>query len=176
MSPARPIDHGFRWWQYRPMRSYFLPLAFAASGMLACWSGGSRRAQPSGTGGSGPTQPPIGMVATCSGGEAPLPALADLPEIAELPDPFLSLDGHAISSADQWACRRVEIAAQAEAYELGAKPPRPAAVTGAFDAGKLTVTVSEGGKTITFAATITPPTGGDPPYPAMIGIGGISIG
>ena len=118
------------------------------------------------------------MVTTCSGTEAPLAALADLPNIAELPDPFLSLDGTRITRADQWACRRVEIAAQAETYELGAKPAKPASVTGAFDAGKITVTAGENGKTVSFAATITPPTTGvgTPPYPAMIGIGGISIG
>ena len=118
------------------------------------------------------------MATTCSGTQAPLLALADLPNIAELPDPFLSLDGTRIARADQWACRRAEIAAQAEVYELGAKPGKPASVTGVFDAGTITVTASEGGKTVSFAATITPPPPGKgtPPYPAMIGIGGISIG
>ncbi len=118
------------------------------------------------------------MVTTCSGTEAPLPALADLPNVAALPDPFLSLDGTRITTANQWACRRAEIAAQAAVYELGAKPGKPASVTGAFDAGTITVTASEGGKTVSFAASITlpPPEIGTPPYPAMIGIGGISIG
>src|SRR5262245_36486631 len=148
MSPVRPIDHGIRWWQYRPMRSYFLPLAFAASEMLACWSGGSRTAQPPKLTCLGDTEnlPPVGTVTTCSGGQAPLPALGDLHETTELPDPFLSLGCMRITSADQWACRRTEIAAQAQTYELGAKPPAPASVTGAFDAGNLTVTVVDGGK------------------------------
>ena len=160
------------------MRVALLPIAFLATGMLACWSGGDRTKSPSGSGGRAPTEPPVGMATTCSGTQAPLLALADLPNIAELPDPFLSLDGTRIARADQWACRRAEIAAQAAVYELGAKPGKPASVTGVFDAGTITVTASEGGKTVSFAATITPPTPGTgtSPYPAMIGIGGISIG
>jgi len=66
------------------MRAALLPIAFWATGTLACWSGGDRTRPPSG----GPTQPPVGMVTTCSGTEAPLPALADLPNVAALPDPF----------------------------------------------------------------------------------------
>jgi hypothetical protein len=112
---------------------------------------------------------------TCGGSEAPLPALADLPSIDDLPDPFLSLDGTRITSADQWACRRVEIAAQAAAYELGDKPDKPASVTGSLSGNQLTVTASDGTKTVSFTAAITLPAGGDPPYPAMIGMGGIAI-
>ena len=160
------------------MRGRVVPFALLLSGVagLACWSSGDRNRSNAGTGGSGPTKPPIGTVTTCAGSEAPLPALADLPAVAELPDPFQSLDGTRIASADQWACRRVEIAAQAAAYELGDKPGKPASVTGAFDAGKLTVTASDGTKTISFDATVTLPTTGTAPYPAMIGIGGVSIG
>jgi hypothetical protein len=156
------------------MRTPLAALAVVASGMLACWSSGDR--DRSGSGGRGPTQPPVGTVTTCAGAEAPLPALADLPSVAALPDPFASLDGTRITSADQWACRKVEIAAQAAAYELGDKPARPASITGAFDGGKLTVTASDGAKTISFDATVTLPTTGTAPYPAMIGIGGVSIG
>jgi hypothetical protein len=171
------------------MRRMCCRIAFAASGLLGCWSGGNRHASPAGSGGSGgtggggPTQPPIGSVVTCGGAEAPLPALADLPAIAALPDPFQSLDGTRITAASQWDCRRTEIAAQAAAYELGPKPANPASVTGAFDPGgadggtaKLTVSVSEGGKTISFDATVTWPSTDTPtPYPAMIGMGGIAI-
>jgi hypothetical protein len=156
-------------------------LLAAASASLSCWSGAnrSRGGGTGATGGTGPTEPPVGMVATCTGGQAPLPALADLTTVDALPDPFQSLDGTRITSADQWACRRVEIGAQAAAYELGDKPDKPATVTGAFDGtstpAQLTVTASDGTKMITFAATVTLPTTGTPPYPAMIGIGGISI-
>jgi len=115
------------------------------------------------------------MLTTCAGDQAPIPALADLPSIDALPDPFQSVDGTRITSADQWACRRVEIGAQAAAYELGDKPDKPASVTGAYSGGQLTVTASDGTKTISFVATVTLPTTGTAPYPAMIGVGGISI-
>jgi len=150
-----------------PMRSLIL-LALLAP-LCSCWSGGNRL---------GPGESPkarVGTVTTCSGTDAPLLTLADLPSVDALPDPFQSLDGTRITGADQWACRRVEIAAQAAAYELGDNPGKPASVTGSFDTGKINVTASDGTKTISFAAAVTLPTAGTAPYPAMIGIGGISI-
>jgi len=105
-----------------------------------------------------------------------LPDYAALPSIAKLPDPFQSTDGTRITRKDQWPCRRAEIGAQAQRYELGPKPAKPATVTGAFSNNQITVSVSDAGKNMSFAATITLPTTGSPPYPAMIGIGGISLG
>jgi len=155
------------------MRSLDVLLALLAAGAasLSCWSSGNR-------GGPGSVvHPPVGSVTTCAGDTAPLPALIDLPRIDALPDPFQSIDGTRITSADQWTCRRVEIGAQAAAYELGDKPDKPASVTGAFSNGQLTVTVGDGnGKSISFVATVTPPTNGaQTPYPAMIGMGGVGI-
>lgn len=156
------------------MRSPLASLALLAP-LCACWSSGNR-SHVSGSGGTGGlTKPPVGMVATCGGTDAPLPALDDLTSTTALPDPFQSLDGTRITGAAQWECRRTEIAAQAAAYELGDNPGKPASVTGSFDAGKITVTASDGTKTISFAATVTLPTTGSAPYPAMIGIGGISL-
>lgn len=102
---------------------------------------------------------------------APLKFFADLPEVTALPDPFLSLDGTHISEKQQWPCRRAEIAAQVQEYELGTKPAKPQHVSGAISNEKITVTVNENGKEISFDATIILPTTGTPPYPAMIGIG-----
>jgi hypothetical protein len=110
-----------------------------------------------------------------------------LPPVAKLPDPFLSMDGTRITTKDQWACRRSEIGVQAQAYEFGTKPGKPAMVSGAMttvvtdpDAGTsspgITVTASDGTTSVNFTATITLPTTGTPPYPAMIGMGGIFIG
>ena len=83
---------------------------------------------------------------TCSGAEATLPSLPDLPEIAALPDPFQSIDGSGITTAAQWKdCRRAEIAAQAQVNELGDKPARPESVSGSFADGTLTVTVTNAG-------------------------------
>ena len=44
----------------------------------------------------------------------PLPAMADLPPISTLPNPFMFMDGTAVATKEQWACRRAEIAAQAQ--------------------------------------------------------------
>ena len=157
------------WWHSGPMRSpSSFALLVAPIAALSCWSGGNRNGPPAGSG--------VGTVTTCSGTHAILPVKDDLPVSDALPDPFLSLDGMPITKKDQWSsCRRAEIAAQAAAYELGEKPGKPASVTGSFDAGTLTVTASDGTKSISFTATVTLPTGGAAPYPAMIGVGGIAI-
>jgi hypothetical protein len=186
-----------------PSLSLFISLSFAvtagatALGGAGCVSQNGLRPMDGGTpaaGGSGGGSSATGsggsssgnVVATsCSGGTVPLPASAgSLTADAKLPDPFMTVDGTRITQAAQWACRRNEIAAQAQQYELGPKPDKPASVTGAFsldpttNANDLTVTASDGTKTISFVATITYPTGGPTtaPYPAMIGIGGIALG
>jgi len=132
----------------------------------------------------GPERPPVSTtdpttaadVTTCSGAPATFPIPQALPTISGLPDPFLAMDGTRITRLDQWACRRSEIGGQAQQYELGPKPGKPASVTGSLAGGSLTVTASDGMKTVSFTATITLPSTGTAPYPAMIGIGGISIG
>src|SRR5262245_37520644 len=109
MSPPPRIDHDLtNWYTCGPMRAHRIALALLLTGAasLACWSSGNRNGPRSGSGGScggSATVPPVGNVTSCWGSEAPLPALADLCPIAELPDPFLSLDGTRITSADQWA-------------------------------------------------------------------------
>jgi len=107
---------------------------------------------------------------------ATLPLYGSLTANPKLPDPFQSLDGSRIAQQSDWACRRAEIGAQAQQYELGPKPDKPSSVTAAMNGASLAVTVSDGKSTATFSATITLPSTGAPPYPAMIGIGGISIG
>lgn len=100
-----------------------------------------------------------------------LKSFADLPHIAALPDPFLSINGTSLTQKQQWPCRRAEIAAQVQHYELGTKPVAPQQVTGTVSHEKITVTVKENGKEISFDATIILPTTGTAPYPAIIGIG-----
>jgi len=105
-----------------------------------------------------------------------LPSFAQLQPIAALPDPFLSLNGQRISSKADWACRRAEIAAQVQEYELGPKPPKPASVTGSFEGGRLGVTASEAGKTVSFSVGITRPENAPAgPIPALIVIGRSSL-
>lgn len=102
---------------------------------------------------------------------APLKNFTDLPEILSLPNPFIALDGTALTEKKQWPCRRAEIAAQAQHYELGIKPAAPQQVSGAVGPEKISVTIHENGQQISFDATLILPANGSAPYPAMIGIG-----
>lgn len=109
-------------------------------------------------------------------------ALSALPEydqlttpIAALPDPFIASNGERITRKSDWRCRRAEIGAQAQHYELGEKPAAPEQTLGRLTGDTLTVTVKQNGKTLTFDAVITFPENGTPPYPAMIGMGAVSL-
>jgi hypothetical protein len=102
-----------------------------------------------------------------------MPAFSDLPSNAKLPDPFRRVNGGRLTRADQWSCRRSELAAMAAKWELGARPGAPASESAVFhaDTNTLTVTVTVGANTVSFDATIIYPTTGTPPYPAMIELG-----
>ncbi|WP_195809234.1 glucuronyl esterase domain-containing protein [Hymenobacter polaris] len=106
----------------------------------------------------------------------PLPTLSQLPVIQPLPDPFLWADGHGrTTSFSDWECRRNEIKAQIENYEIGTKPTRPQTITASYAAGTtagtgtLTVNVTVNGKTATLTSQVTVPTGTGP-FPAIIGM------
>ena len=49
----------------------------------------------------------------------------DLPEIAELPDPFTFADGSPVRTKDDWERRRAELKALFEDYMYGPLPPKP---------------------------------------------------
>ena len=111
--------------------------------------------------------------ASCS---TPMPAAySALAANEALPDPFERMDGTRIGRKDEWSCRRAEISAQAQQYELGTKPPKSGTVTGSMNGNAITVNVMDGGSSISFSATVNMPSGGTAPYPAMIGIGGVSL-
>jgi hypothetical protein len=158
--------------------------AAVATGLLSVSCGGTQGASrpgkvtgvADGAAGTSGALAEVGPVTTCAGTPATYPAWGDLPTVTALPDPFQAMDGTRITGAAQWACRVAEIGGQAQTYELGPKPPAPASVSGSFDGSNITVNVSDGQKTISFTAAVTLPTSGAPPYPAMIGIGGINIG
>ena len=77
-----------------------------------------------------------------------------------------------MTSKSQWECRRAELNAEFQTYELGQKNPKaPGAVTGSMSGNTLTVSV--GGKS--FTVTITLPTTGTAPYPAIIALDGGSL-
>jgi hypothetical protein len=99
-----------------------------------------------------------------------------LPEIEEMPDPFTMIDGTKVTSRSQWVCRRAEISHLLQKWELGDKPDKPASVTGSMSDNVLTVTVSDGkDNELSFTASITYPTSGSGPYPAVIALAGGSL-
>lgn len=155
-------------------------------------SGRGSAGAPAGTSGSGAAGGDAGVAGTA--GAAGTPADGDFVEDSgaacsiampaaysalaandKLPDPFERMDGTRIGRKDEWSCRRAEVSAQAQQYELGAKPPKSGTVTGSMNGNTITVDVTDGGTSISFAASVDLPSGGTAPYPAMIGIGGISL-
>jgi hypothetical protein len=150
----------------------------ADAGRTGSSGAGSSSGSSSGDGGGGGPLGDGGAGGENSGAGCTVPALptfASLPSVASLPDPFTSMSGTRIAKKTDWTCRRAEISAEMQQFELGTKAPAAATVTGSASGNNITVNVSSGGKSISFTATVTPPSTGKAPYPAMIGIGGISL-
>src|SRR5690349_16356268 len=104
-----------------------------------------------------------------------LPTLENLPVIDPLPDPFMQSDGKKRSTkfAD-WERRRNEIGAEFQHYEIGIKPVRPENITASYvdstpTEGKLIVTVTVNGKSLTLTSRISLPSGPGS-FPAVIGV------
>ncbi|MGW4822584.1 glucuronyl esterase domain-containing protein [Streptomyces sp. NPDC004227] len=89
-----------------------------------------------------------------------------------LPDPFKRLNGTRISAASDWRCRRAEIRDLAQRSVYGQKPARPAGVTGTVSASSITVNVSDQGRSASFSASVSLPSGSGP-FPAVIVLGGL---
>ncbi len=105
--------------------------------------------------------------------EPPLYSFNALPEIEHLPDPFAWSDTTRgrISSYADWRCRRNEVGAEIQHYELGAKPALPGNLkANFFDDTTLTVTINADHDTLSLTATVNIPDG-EGPFPAVIGIG-----
>ena len=92
-----------------------------------------------------------------------------------LPDPFTFLNGSSVTTRAQWLQRREEIGELLQRFELGPKMPRPAQLTGSVTSTAITVRAGHGNASITFTSQVTLPTTGKAPYPAMIGLGSISL-
>jgi hypothetical protein len=92
-----------------------------------------------------------------------------------LPDPFKKLDGTEMTMKSEWRCRREEIRKTAEKNALGTKPPKPMTVTGTVTSTKITVNVTDGGKSSSFSVTVSLPTSGKAPYPAIIEYTGVPL-
>ncbi|KZT65426.1 carbohydrate esterase family 15 protein [Daedalea quercina L-15889] len=84
-----------------------------------------------------------------------------------LPNPFQFDDGTPVTTADDWACRRSQIAALIQGYEAGYLPPAPPIVSATFSqsgtTGTLNVTAGlSTTNTVSFSNTITYPSGTAP--------------
>ncbi|HEY4016397.1 MAG TPA: hypothetical protein VGM06_23845 [Polyangiaceae bacterium] len=134
---------------------------------------GTGSGSSSGVDGSAPSGPVENSGASCPA--VTEPAFGALAAVASLPDPFLSVSAARIANKSDWTCRRSEVAAQMQSWELGHKTPAASTVTGSVSGGSIVVNVSSGGKSISFTSTVTLPTTGKPPYPAMIGVGGVFL-
>jgi hypothetical protein len=113
----------------------------------------------------------------------PLPSFSQLPAIEPLPDPFRWADGRGRSTKfSDWECRRNEIKAEIEHYEIGHRPTRPQNITASYTpgatagTGTLTVNVTVNGKTLVLTSQVSLPTTGSGPFPAIIGMNSLSGG
>ncbi|MBR4785016.1 MAG: hypothetical protein IK012_07155 [Fibrobacter sp.] len=86
----------------------------------------------------------------------------------KLPNPFEFHDGSKVTKYDDWSKRRNEIKADIEKYEIGEKPI-PSDVSATYSGGTLTVTVKEGGQTMTITSKFSIPSGNGP-HPIIIGM------
>jgi len=119
--------------------------------------------------------PPVGTFVENSGQDCQIPALPaanNLPNSAQLPNPFVGLDGQAVTTREQWRCRRQEILRLAERFILGEKALPPESVSGAVSTTNITVNVSNQGQSGQFSAAINYPANVTGPVPAVIGFGG----
>jgi len=83
---------------------------------------------------------------------------------SKLPDPFKKLNGERMTSKEEWTCRRQEILKLAEKTVYGTKPPKPTGVTGTVSNNSISVKVGSA----SFSATVSLPSTGTAPYPAVI--------
>ncbi|KAK4657615.1 carbohydrate-binding module 1 [Podospora pseudocomata] len=117
---------------------------------------------------SGPvvTNPPVNP-GTCPN----TPSGLGTPVANQLNDPFTFHNGNKVTSKADWACRQREISELLQRYELGTLPPKPSSVTASFSGSTLSISVSEGGKSISFTVSINNRPSGAGPHPAIINFG-----
>ncbi|MBN1604643.1 MAG: carboxypeptidase regulatory-like domain-containing protein [Chitinispirillaceae bacterium] len=102
-----------------------------------------------------------------------LAKVADYPVVTNLPDPFLMADGKTrMTTRAQWKCRRAEINAIIQKFQLGTKPELTSEdnLTADFSGGTLTVKVTHGGHSITLTSRLSIPSGTGP-FPLIIALG-----
>ena len=101
----------------------------------------------------------------------PLPSPSQCPNVSKLPDPFAWSDGKSgrVKTLADRECRRNEIKAEIENYELGKKPAPPKSIKATYSGGTLTVVVNDNGGSLTLTSKISVPNGNGP-FPVIIGM------
>ncbi|PRY02735.1 cellulose-binding domain-containing protein [Allonocardiopsis opalescens] len=107
-----------------------------------------------------------------TGADCPVPDPGSTPASSLLPDPFTRIDGTRVSTREDWRCRRAEIREQAERSVYGQKPAPPAGVTGTVSRTGITVNVTDQGRSSSFSASVSLPSGSGP-FPAVVVLGGM---
>jgi hypothetical protein len=110
------------------------------------------------------------QAAACPAVPSTIPALNS----AKLPNPFEFFDGTAVTTKAQFDCRNKEVSAALQAQELGDFPKKPSSVTATFSGTLLSITSTEGGKSVSFSVSIKKPSGTGP-FPAIIAYGAASL-
>jgi hypothetical protein len=109
--------------------------------------------------------------ATCT----PLPSSISLKTDAKLNDLFTTFNGAKVTTKDEWLCRQAEISDLLQRYEMGTLPGPPSTLTASLSGTTLTINCGDSGKSMSFTVTITYPSSGTAPYPAIIAYDGGSL-
>jgi hypothetical protein len=117
------------------------------------------------------TTPAFAATVEDEGADCAVTLPGSLTASSRLPDPFRRINGTRITSVSDWRCRRAEIRELAERYVYGDKPARPQTVTGTVSNTGITVNVSHNGRSASFSAGVTLPSGAGP-FPAVVVLGG----
>ncbi|KAK4463018.1 hypothetical protein QBC42DRAFT_285855 [Cladorrhinum samala] len=116
--------------------------------------------------------PPVATSTPPSPGTCPsTPSGLGSPVSNQLNDPFTFHGGGKVTTKADWACRQAEISQLLQRYELGTLPPKPSTVSASFSGSTLSITASEGGKSISFSVSISGIPSGAGPHPAIINFG-----
>ena len=104
---------------------------------------------------------------------------ADLPEIKELPNPFVFADGAPVRTAKDWERRRIELKELFQDYMYGHMPPKPEKMTikrgervtdetNRITLQDLELKVEHDGKTLTINVRIALPMGAKDKVPVLV--------
>lgn len=102
-----------------------------------------------------PVPPPPPRSSERPGSDCTIGAIPTSINNSKLPDPFTMLDGSKVQTKEDWRCRREEILRLAEENTHGAKPGAPDELTSSYSNGRLTINVSDNGRSASFSVNIT---------------------